>query len=210
MSDEKRVYGNILDRPPMRPVRTVLESSADRIARKLSRGEYRSEAEANRSNFGKWSQPGVPHKGWTCIADDDVEDDLETCEMCEFAEVRYIHVMTHPEWPGELRVGCYCAQRMEEDPRAAPKREAELKRKARNPDAAADLTWVSAADRIFDANTRAIGTGARVLTEWELEFVTNMQARMLRLSRARTRKYNLTEKQMERFKAIYLRIVGRP
>lgn len=189
-------------KPKIEISRGVREAAAALVAR--------GPREEPAPTYGKWSQPGVPHKGWTCIDEDIVEgDDLETCEMCEWAEVRYVHVMTHPEWEGELRVGCICAGHMQEDMAGAQRREAELKRRARNPDAAADLSWVQAADRIFGANTLAIGgTGPR-LTEWELEFVSNIQARMLRSSRARTRKYQLSEKQMQRFKSIYLRMVGR-
>jgi hypothetical protein len=188
--------------------KTVLESGADRIARKLGRGEYRNEAEASGSNFGKWSQPGVPHTGWECIAMEDLgHDNLETCQMCEFAEVRYMHTMVHPDYPGELQVGCYCAERMERDRTAPAKREAELKRRARNPDAAADLTWVKAADLILTQH--ALPLGGPTLTEWELQFVSDIRRRMVRSSRARTRKYNLSEKQMERFKAIYIRMVGK-
>ena len=57
------------------------------------------------ASFGKWSQAGVPHRGWTCIGVDDLEEPDHICEMCEHAEVRYVHVMTHPDYEGELLVG---------------------------------------------------------------------------------------------------------
>jgi hypothetical protein len=63
---------------------------------------------------GKWSEPGVPHRGWTCIGVEDLEDDLMTCEMCEFATIRYAHSMMHPEYANELLVGCICAENMEQ------------------------------------------------------------------------------------------------
>jgi hypothetical protein len=83
--------------------------------------------EAKLSEFelrGRWSQLGVPHKGWTCVAMEDVGDDLVICEMCGFAEVRYVHVMTHEAWSEELRVGYVCASHMEQDYVGVKEREA--------------------------------------------------------------------------------------
>jgi hypothetical protein len=37
---------------------------------------------------GKWAQPGVPHRGWTCINVEDLGEPLHTCEMCEVMVVR--------------------------------------------------------------------------------------------------------------------------
>jgi hypothetical protein len=55
---------------------------------------------------GKWSDPGIPHKGWECIDFEDLDEPSETCEMCEFQTIRYVHVMRHPEYPSPLRCGC--------------------------------------------------------------------------------------------------------
>jgi hypothetical protein len=209
--------------------------SLDAIVRKLRQGEYRSEAEASGSDFGKWSQPGVPHTGRECIGMEDLgHDNLETCQMCEFAEVRYMHTMVHPDYPGELQVGCYCAERMGTERAAAVKREREFKKVLRNKlrDAkrkeeqresweeqrrnwreaeqaamAADLTWVNAANRILGAEMLP---GNPTLSEWERDFVWDIRDRMNRSSEGWAGKYNLTEKQKMCFKAIYLRIVGRP
>jgi DnaJ-domain-containing protein 1 len=43
--------------------------------------------------------------------------------MCESQMIRYVHVMKHEEYPDNLRVGCECAAKMEEDPKAAYTRE---------------------------------------------------------------------------------------
>jgi hypothetical protein len=81
---------------------------------------------------GLWKEPGVPHKGWSCVGttdlrEDDPEADLATCEMCEVQEIRYVHHMTHPDFEHELDVGCHCAEKMEEDYKAARSREAPLR-----------------------------------------------------------------------------------
>ena len=72
---------------------------------------------------GKWSQPGVPQKGWQCIDIDDLEEIAATCEMCETQEIRFVHNMEHPNYPHVLGVGCVCAEHMEGDYVAAKQRE---------------------------------------------------------------------------------------
>jgi hypothetical protein len=76
---------------------------------------------------GKWSRAGVPHKGWRCEDVEDLERDRAICEMCEVAEVRYVHTMVHASW-GRLRVGCVCAGNMEGDYVGAVAREAAVRR----------------------------------------------------------------------------------
>ena len=76
------------------------------------------------STHGKWSQPGVPHLGWTCqeVEDSGPGSDF-ICEMCESQEIRFIHEMIHPAYPETLRCGCVCAGNMEGDRAAARGRE---------------------------------------------------------------------------------------
>lgn len=74
---------------------------------------------------GKWSRPGIPHRGWTCVDVDDLGTPSQLCEMCESVDIRFVHLMQHPEHPDLLAVGCVCAEHMEEDyarPRAREKR----------------------------------------------------------------------------------------
>ena len=75
---------------------------------------------------GKWSDPGVPHRGWRCIGVDEL-DELTNCQMCESAEIRFAHRMRHPDYPEELVVGCHCAEHMEEDYSAPREREQRLR-----------------------------------------------------------------------------------
>ena len=72
---------------------------------------------------GKWTQVGVPHKGWFNVGIEDVGQAHETCEMCEAVEIRFVHLMRHPDYPDDLRVGCICAEHMETDRQAARSRE---------------------------------------------------------------------------------------
>ncbi|MEN6620287.1 MAG: hypothetical protein ABFD50_01895 [Smithella sp.] len=76
---------------------------------------------------GKWSQSGVPHKGWTCIDIEDLGETSEVCEMCESQEIRYVHYMSHPQYTDVLGVGCVCAGHMEEDLVAAKERDVQMR-----------------------------------------------------------------------------------
>jgi hypothetical protein len=73
---------------------------------------------------GKWTQPGVPHKGWTCVDIEDLGSPDHVCEMCEVQDVRYVHIMEHANYVKTLRVGCICAGHMEGDSAGARDREA--------------------------------------------------------------------------------------
>lgn len=71
----------------------------------------------------RWDKKDIPHKGWTEIGMEDLGEEAEfgedieyeRCEMCGNEKIRYVHIMTHPEFPGELRVGCICACHMTDD-----------------------------------------------------------------------------------------------
>jgi hypothetical protein len=76
---------------------------------------------------GKWSDRGVPHRGWACIGISDAGEPSHTCEMCESQKIRYLHFMQHPEYASVLTVGCECAGHMEGEPRRAIERDAQMK-----------------------------------------------------------------------------------
>lgn len=93
------------------------------------------------TSHGKWSDPGVPHKGWTCCHVEDLGEPAATCEMCEVMEIRYVHHMEHPDYPDTLGVGCVCAEHMEED-RVGPRlREKRLRQLARRRRTWAERSW---------------------------------------------------------------------
>jgi hypothetical protein len=86
-----------------------------------------NERNAIKHKKGKWSQTNIPHKGWTCVDIEDLEEPSLTCEMCESQTIRYVHYMSHPDYRDELKVGCVCAGHMEEDLLTAKKRDDFLK-----------------------------------------------------------------------------------
>lgn len=78
----------------------------------------------------------APLSGWQCIYIYDVkeeEDDapLFTCELCDCAKVRFVHVMHHDQYFEDLHVGCICAGIMEDDILAARERERVMKNRAK-------------------------------------------------------------------------------
>lgn len=85
-----------------------------------------------------WNQEGVPHKGWQLEDVIDVreegqpewETEYETCMMCGQAKIRYVHIVSHPEYGEEFRVGCNCAANMTEDYINPSMREQELRKKS--------------------------------------------------------------------------------
>lgn len=79
---------------------------------------------------GKWSQPGVPKKGWDCINVEDVGEDLQQCEMCESAHIRFVHYMQNARYPEQLACGAVCAGHMEEDLVRAERRDKEMRSNA--------------------------------------------------------------------------------
>ena len=79
---------------------------------------------------GKWTQLGVPRKGWQFQSMEDLGEPSETCEMCETQTIRYVHYMTHPDYEGVLGVGCVCAEHMEENYTAPKERENQLRQRA--------------------------------------------------------------------------------
>lgn len=91
---------------------------------------------------GKWSEAGVPKRGWSCVDVDDLGEPSQVCEMCETQDIRYVHVMEHPEYSELLHVGCVCAEHMEEDYVRPKEREKRLKRVARRRTAWARREWL--------------------------------------------------------------------
>lgn len=92
---------------------------------------------------GKWAEAGVPHKGWHVVDYYILDDRDQLCEMCERQVVRFVHVMRHEDFDGDLRVGCVCAGHMENDIEGARKREVRYRNKAKRRDNWLSRRWQS-------------------------------------------------------------------
>jgi hypothetical protein len=77
-----------------------------------------------------WDQPGIPHKGWTCVDVEELEDATATCEMCGKESIRYVHIVVHPNLEAPLEVGCICAGKMTGDYEGAKRREQALRNRS--------------------------------------------------------------------------------
>lgn len=87
-----------------------------------------------------WNTMDIPYKGWTCVGMIDLGEGAEDmefearraelydeCEMCRQEGIRYVHIMEHPDYEGQLKVGCICAEKKEIDYIAPRKRENDLR-----------------------------------------------------------------------------------
>lgn len=71
----------------------------------------------------RWDKPGIPQKGWIETGVIDLADETEPgadvkyiqCEMCGNERIRFVHILTHHQYPHELRVGCNCAEKLTDD-----------------------------------------------------------------------------------------------
>ena len=67
-----------------------------------------------------WNKVGIPHKGWEYVGIVDLGENTpsgeevpyEHCELCGNERIRYVHILKHPKYNGELRVGCDCASKL--------------------------------------------------------------------------------------------------
>jgi hypothetical protein len=122
------------------------------------------------SNHGKWSEPGVPHKGWTCVDVDDngcePDDEWTICEMCEVVEIRWVHRMTHPDYPDELGVGCICAEHMEDDYVGPKLREQRAQSRARRRQGWGRRQWYRAPGHEYDGNWWYLNSDGYHLDVW--------------------------------------------
>lgn len=83
----------------------------------------------------RWNKPDIPHKGWEYVGMEDLGDNVypgdtipyEQCEMCGHEKIRYVHLLKHPDYNGEIRVGCDCASRMTLDYVTPEERERNLR-----------------------------------------------------------------------------------
>ncbi len=91
------------------------------IPEKYRNAEWLKPVDEDEENL--WKRPDVPHEGWTCEAIYDLGEPVGICRMCGHQIIRYVHVMTHPQYPRKIGAGCVCAGRMEGDAERARERE---------------------------------------------------------------------------------------
>jgi len=144
---------------------------------------------ADHTRHGKWSQSGVPHKGWSCVHFEDLGEPSQICEMCESAEVRFIHYMEHPNFSGTLAVGCVCAEHMEGDYNGPRLREKTLRQKAHRRKSWIKRRWLTSAKGNSYLNTEGyniavFGRSFRGTPYWSFR-VENRQTGRAQFSRRR-------------------------
>lgn len=78
-----------------------------------------------------WNRKEIPHKGWTNIGYEDLEEATHVCDMCGKEEIRYVHTMYHPEAEDYFKVGCVCAEKMTNDYNTPKQQLKEMMKKTR-------------------------------------------------------------------------------
>lgn len=80
---------------------------------------------------------GAPISDWVCIEVYDIVYEesesagLFSCELCDCAKVRFVHIMRHEMYFEDVHVGCICAGIMDGDILGAKEREREMKNRAK-------------------------------------------------------------------------------
>jgi len=111
----------------------------------------------------RWDRPGVPQKGWTLVAVDDLGEAEHTCQMCGNEQVRFVHTVEHPK-SDSLEVGCVCAGHMTNNYVTSKKVERELKSRAARRLKWADRNWKIS--RKGNAYLRFSGRVATIFQRW--------------------------------------------
>lgn len=84
------------------------------------------DASAESPDYGRWSEKGLPHKGWNHLYVDDLGSVEGACEMCG-KEIRYVHYIDHEDFADPLGVGFVCAAHLTEDSETPREREKVLR-----------------------------------------------------------------------------------
>jgi hypothetical protein len=59
-----------------------------------------------------WNKPDVPHMGWEYVRKITLDSPSGECEMCGQKHIRYIDVLKHENYAGEMKVGQDCSDIM--------------------------------------------------------------------------------------------------
>jgi len=61
---------------------------------------------------------GFPKKGWKYEGTIDYKEEngeYAVCDYCDQTRVRYVHILSHEQWPEIIYVGCECAIKLQSD-----------------------------------------------------------------------------------------------
>lgn len=78
-----------------------------------------------------WSRPGFPHRDWTWLTVRELADRDHTCDACDYQKVRFVHILSHADWPQYIEIGCVCAEYLTGQTGATRKAESRAKAAAK-------------------------------------------------------------------------------
>ena len=86
--------------------------------------------------MGRDSEPNFPHTGWEWAGVVDScqrglsQEEYPSCEYCDQLRIRYVHTLTHPNFPNPVAVGCVCAVWLTDDQENPERAEKKLRQAA--------------------------------------------------------------------------------
>lgn len=98
---------------------------------------------------------GFPKKGWQYEGTIDYKEEngeYTVCDYCDQTGVRYVHILSHVNWPDSIYVGCECAIKLQCD-----YSEAYLKEKERDLIATYQKYLRFASDKKWECGTTSYG-----------------------------------------------------
>jgi hypothetical protein len=122
---------------------------------------FTDEITGPRRKLGKWAKTVVPLGGWRCTRIVAREHRDHTCDMCEAQYIQYVHWMEHDDYPHVLKVGCYCAGRLELDRHGAEDRERMMKNRA-----ARRAKWLTRRWKVSRKGNAWLRTAGYCITVW--------------------------------------------
>ncbi len=89
-----------------------------------------AEYSAIKAGRGLWGDPNTPKTGWTWIAEEDLEEKVGSCQMCN-TRIRYLHHLHHEATGLDIAAGCICAGHLVNDIPTVKARDTAMRNAAR-------------------------------------------------------------------------------
>lgn len=108
--------------------------------------------------MNQWNKPDIPLRGWKCdkvyYAQEENPDKYEVCDLCGNDQVKYVFVLSHPDYPETLKVDAPCVERLLDNYVDPVIREKELLNRHRR-----RLNWLALPWRLSDQGNDYMNIG---------------------------------------------------
>jgi hypothetical protein len=66
--------------------------------------------------MNQWNKPDIPCRGWLCervyYVQENNPDSYEVCHLCGNDHVKFVFVLSHPEYPEKIKVDSACVEKL--------------------------------------------------------------------------------------------------